>query len=135
MSALRSYNVRPAASRIVNALPKRRACGPPAKHFEQFLRAGLKVYEGAKPPLMLEYLHARIWAKGPDGPGLARLKEILLQQAAPASKRNLTFNLLDPDQIRLTLCYTNYRSLNCNSFGAFGPSGCNYRCFDGNILA
>ena len=22
------------------------------------------------------------------------------------SKRNLTFNLLDPDQIRLTLCYT-----------------------------
>ena len=23
-----------------------------------------------------------------------------------ASKRNLTFNLLDPDQIRLTLCYT-----------------------------
>ena len=30
----------------------------------------------------------------------------------PGSKRNLTFNLLDPDQIRLTLCYTNYRSLN-----------------------
>ena len=26
----------------------------------------------------------------------------------PFSKRNLTFNLLDPDQIRLTLCYTNY---------------------------
>ena len=24
------------------------------------------------------------------------------------SKRNLTFNLLDPDQIRLTLCYTDY---------------------------
>ena len=33
-------------------------------------------------------------------------------QAPSASKRNLTFNLLDPDQIRLTLCYTNYRSLN-----------------------
>ena len=31
-----------------------------------------------------------------------------------ASKRNLTFNLLDPDQIRLTLCYTDYFSL-------FGP--------------
>ena len=29
----------------------------------------------------------------------------------PASKRNLTFNLLDPDQIRLTLCYTDYFSL------------------------
>ena len=27
---------------------------------------------------------------------------------SPPSKRNLTFNLLDPDQIRLTLCYTNY---------------------------
>ena len=29
----------------------------------------------------------------------------------PATKRNLTFNLLDPDQIRLTLCYTDYFSL------------------------
>ena len=28
-----------------------------------------------------------------------------------ASKRNLTFNLLDPDQIRLTLCYTDYFAL------------------------
>ena len=26
----------------------------------------------------------------------------------PASKRNLTFNLLDPDQIRLTLCQREY---------------------------
>ena len=36
----------------------------------------------------------------------------------PGSKRNLTFNLLDPDQIRLTLCYTNYRSLNlsCSAY-------------------
>ena len=37
----------------------------------------------------------------------------------PGSKRNLTFNLLDPDQIRLTLCYTNYRSLN---WGLGGPN-------------
>ena len=29
-------------------------------------------------------------------------------QDGPASKRNLTFNLLDPNQIRLTLCYTDY---------------------------
>ena len=32
-----------------------------------------------------------------------------------ASKRNLTFNLLDPDQIRLTLCYTDYFSLEFHS--------------------
>ena len=32
-------------------------------------------------------------------------------QHGPASKRNLTFNLLDPDQIRLTLCYTDYFAL------------------------
>ena len=29
-------------------------------------------------------------------------------KCGPASKRNLTFNLLDPNQIRLTLCYTDY---------------------------
>ena len=26
------------------------------------------------------------------------------------NERNLTFNLLDPNQIRLTLCYTNYKN-------------------------
>ena len=34
-----------------------------------------------------------------------------MRQHGAASKRNLTFNLLDPDQIRLTLCYTDYFAL------------------------
>ena len=54
-----------------------------------------------------------IQIRSPWGPDILLL--------APASKRNLTFNLLDPDQIRLTLCYTNYRSLNCCCIRAWGP--------------
>ena len=34
--------------------------------------------------------------------------QILKVNIPLTSKRNLTFNLLDPDQIRLTLCYTDY---------------------------
>ena len=39
------------------------------------------------------------------------VKFFIFRAYGSASKRNLTFNLLDPDQIRLTLCYTDYFAL------------------------